>query len=116
MFRQVLESLDEVALCGTAWEGVARRFLVALSTECPVSITSACSFFDAEEKETLARLLARDAATDSGEDVRVCAAFGLSLSSVSEAAAKLPRPAAPPAVDASVEAVETMADDGSKDE
>lgn len=89
MLRQVLIALEEVLVRGTAAKGIARRFFVALAADCPTSISAACSFFDAEERATLARLLARDPGSDPGEDVRVCAAFGISLSSVAEAAAAL---------------------------
>lgn len=93
MLRQVLSSLEDVLIRGTAAKGIARRFFVALATDCPDSITGAVAFFDAEERRTLARLLARDPASDPGEDVRVCAAFGIPPSSVAEAAATLPPPA-----------------------
>lgn len=89
MLREVLTALDEVLERGTIVRGVARTFFVAISTECPTSITSACSFFDAEERGTIARILARDPATEAGEDVRVCAAFGIPPSSVVAAAAEL---------------------------
>lgn len=101
MLRQVLTALEEVLDRGTATKGIARRFFVALSADCATSITAACAFFDAEERATLARLLARDPASNPGEDVRVCAAFGIPVSSVAEAAAALPpaddAPAAEPA-------------------
>jgi len=89
MLRQVLSALEEVLDRGSATKGIARRFFVALAVDCPVSITSACAFFDTEERGTLARLLARDAASDPGEDVRVCAAFGIPIASVAEATAAL---------------------------
>jgi len=93
MLRQVLIALEEVLDRGTVPQGISRRFFVALATDCATSITAACAFFDAEEKATIARLLAREPGADSGDDVRVCAAFGISLSSVAEAAAAL-KPAA----------------------
>merc|ERR1740130_109877 len=89
MLRQVLIALEDVLVRGTVAKGIARRFFVALTVECPVSITGACAFFDAEERATIARLLARDAASDPGEDVRVCAAFGIPASSVAREAAAL---------------------------
>lgn len=89
MLRQVLIAFDTVLACGAIAPGLARRFFVALATDCPETITAACSFFDAEERSTLARILARDPATEQGEDVRVCAAFGISPSSVAAAAAEV---------------------------
>jgi len=59
--------------------GIARRFFGTLVVECPVSITTACSFLDKEERITIARLLAREPGADRGEDVRVCAAFGIPM-------------------------------------
>jgi hypothetical protein len=90
MLRQVLVAFEEVLDRGTAPRGISRRFFVALAVDCPVSITAACSFFDAEERDTIARLLAREPASDPGDDVRVCAAFGIPVSRVAEAAAALP--------------------------
>jgi len=90
MLRQVLIAFDDVLDRGAIAPGLARRFFVALSVDCPETITAACSFFDAEERKTLARILARDPATEHGEDVRVCAAFGIPPSSVAAAAAELP--------------------------
>lgn len=95
MLRQVLTALEDVLDRGTASSGIARRFFVTLTVECPVSITSVCTFLDSEERNTIARLLARDPGTDPGDDVRVCAAFGVQPSSVAAAAAALPPPAAP---------------------
>lgn len=101
MLRQVLIALEEVLVnYGTAAKGIARRFFVSLAMDCPVSITAACSFFDAEERATLARLLARDPSSDPGDDVRVCAAFGIPISRVAEAAALLPPADSPSAATA----------------
>merc|ERR1719446_1974472 len=92
MLRQVLSAFDEVLERGSVARGVARRFFGGLAADCPGSISAACSFFDAEERGTLARILARDPAVDQGDDVRVCAAFGIPASSVAAAAAELPSP------------------------
>jgi hypothetical protein len=91
MLRQVLAALEEVSSRGDS-NGIARRFFVALAVDCPVSIGAACSFFDAEERGTIARLLAQDPAADSSEDIRVCAAFGMPPSSVAAAASTLTVP------------------------
>lgn len=72
--RSLLTALEE-----SPPSGIARRFFGALVVECPVSIMSACSFLDKEERITIARLLAREPGVDRGEDVRVCAAFGIPM-------------------------------------
>jgi len=89
MLRQVLIAFDTVLDSGAIAPGLARQFFVALATTFPETITAACAFFDAEERNTLARILARDPAADQGEDVRVCAAFGIPPSSVAAAAAEV---------------------------
>jgi hypothetical protein len=85
VLRQLLVALDEVRC-----RGAARRFLLELATRCPSSATAASSFFGPEEKNLVARLLARDQAyaRDPKEDVRICGPMGVKPSAVAEMVAE----------------------------
>mmetsp|Transcript_2130 Transcript_2130/g.5250 ORF Transcript_2130/g.5250 Transcript_2130/m.5250 type:complete len:304 (+) Transcript_2130:101-1012(+) len=76
VLRQLLVALDEVRN-----PGAARNFLTELANRCPSSATVASSFFGHEERALVATLLACDvaagSAVGSGDDVRICAVFGV---------------------------------------
>jgi hypothetical protein len=87
VLRRVLVALDE----GSTGErkGTARGFLSTLTAHCPESVAMSATFLTAVERGIIARLLAREPANDPSDDVRICAAFGVTPSSVAAAASEL---------------------------
>lgn len=107
LLRQVLLSLEAQQQGGSSTAS-SRRFLSQLAADCPASTTRAASFFGSEERDIVARLLAREADADGREDVRICAVFGLPPAAVASAAAALAA-AAPVETTAEEEALEPRA-------
>jgi hypothetical protein len=84
VLRKALLALDEVSE-----PGAARAFLTALAVRCPISAAHAATFFDATERELVARLLARDRAEDPADDVAICASLSVPPALVAAAAARM---------------------------
>lgn len=90
LLRQCLVALDEAGVSGVKPPRAARRFISLLVAHCSATIVSSCAFFGNDERELIARLLAREADTaEKGEDVRVCAAMNVQPSAVARAATAL---------------------------
>lgn len=87
--RRMLLTFEEAEAAGLGQRGVARRLLAALAVRCAGPTQTAASFLIAADRAIAAGLLARDPATEAGEDVRICAALGMPPSSVAAAAAAL---------------------------
>lgn len=85
VLRKAMVALDEAPV-----PGAAREFLTALTGRCPVSSARAATFFDAEERELVARLLARDRASDPADDVTICSSLTVPPTLVAEAVARMP--------------------------
>lgn len=83
VLRKLLEALDE-ADGADAQQRVARSFLTALVVDCPSSTAGAAAFLTSQEQTIIARLLAREPASNTENDVRICASFGVPTSSVDQ--------------------------------
>mmetsp|Transcript_139787 Transcript_139787/g.267998 ORF Transcript_139787/g.267998 Transcript_139787/m.267998 type:complete len:314 (-) Transcript_139787:28-969(-) len=83
VLRQLLEALDE-ADGGDGEPRVARSFLSALVVDCPASTAGAAAFLTSQERTIIARLLAREPAANNEDNLRICASFGVSSSSLAE--------------------------------
>lgn len=80
VLRHLLIALDETTASGDVPAALGRSFLTLLATHCPSSASVAASFFTNEEREMIARLLARGGGQHTaGQDdiVRICAALGV---------------------------------------
>jgi hypothetical protein len=98
VLRRLLVAFDEIS----SGKGIPRGFLSALAAFCPDSTAMAATFLTGTERAIIARLLAREPATDPSDDVRICAAFGVPPSSVAAAAADVHRDRAATAVEGSL--------------
>lgn len=87
LLREIVLALDE----GVPPAGLGRRLLRDFALRCPEQTTMATSFFTQQERRAAARVLARDAEEEEGENVRICASFGIPPAVVAEVARSLPR-------------------------